>query len=214
MKKGTIKSTLLIVSMALFFTSTPVQADLSFFHNRTLWENAVSGTIVTEDFNSVTPYYMTEGVNHAGLIDIELIGLSSVSQWNSINNGSGPLNINGSRYYQGGSNYSGANSINLLMPTTAFGGDFISTHSAGGLTLRVGSLQYEFSSLLPNGAGSGFLGFVSTDPFSQITLFDASKNETFGLDNVSFVTAVPAPGAAILGFIGLGTVGWVKRRLA
>jgi hypothetical protein len=201
----------LIVILTAMSIAVPIHADLSFYTKRSTWESAVNDAIVTENFNSVSPYILTEGVNSAGLIDIQLIGLSGPSEWNSINDGSGPLNINGSTFYQGGSNYSGADFINLLLPFTAkaFGGDFVSTHSADGLTLKVDGLQYEFSALLPAGVGTGFLGFVSTNSFSQVTLFDASKNETFGLDNVSFA-AVPEPATICL--LGLGALSLTRKK--
>ena len=93
------------VLIAVMFFAIPAKADLSFYTDRSDWESAISGDISTETFDSVTPYFLVGGVNSAGLINIELVNLSEVNQWNSINNGSDVedfLTIDGTAFYQGG----------------------------------------------------------------------------------------------------------------
>jgi hypothetical protein len=78
------------------------------------------------------------------------------------------------------------------------------------LILQVAGLQYSFEQLLPLDDGDGFLGFISSNAFSTVTLFDPVQDdpvnnvfrlgETFGLDNVSF--AVPEPTTLLL--LGMG----------
>ena len=194
----------------------PVVADLSFYTDRSAWESAVSGAIVIEDFDSVTPSFLTEGINDADLIKIEMVNLSEVNQWNSIDNGSGYSNVNGTPYYQGACRYTDPDTIIVLhLPflTKAFGGDFESTYSSDldGLTLQVNGSRYEFSDLMSSSGGTGFLGFISTtDTFLSVTLFDYDEilGESFGLDNVSF--AVPEPTTMVL--LGLGGLMLRKRR--
>jgi hypothetical protein len=195
----------------IFVSISYAQADLTFYTNRTTWETAIGEATTNENFDAVSPYLLSAGINSAGLISVELIGLAGQSIWNAIDAGSGTQSVNGSRFFQGGSNrnntagtLSGADFIDLHLPyaVTAFGGDFCSTHSGDGLTLSVNGQTYEFTDLLPTGAGSGFLGFISTDSFSTVRLFDAEKRETFGLDNISFAAPEPAT-LVLLAFGGL-----------
>ena len=206
-----------LITLLSFVIST--QAGLTFYTDRNAWESAVSGAIVIEDFDSVTPSFLTEGINGAGLINIEMVNLSEVNQWNSIDNGSGYSNVNGTPYYQGACRYTDPDTITVLhLPflTRAFGGDFESTYSPDldGLTLQINGSRYEFSDLMSSNGGTGFLGFISTtDTFSSVTLFDYDEilGESFGLDNVSFV-AVPEP--VIMVLLGIGGLMLRKRREA
>lgn len=206
---------IVIVLIAILSFVTSAKAALSFYTDRSAWESAVSGDIVIEDFESATAHFLTEGVNHAGLIDIEMLNLPEVNKWNAIDDGSGLWNIDGTHFYQGACYppYPGAATIvHLPFSVGAFGGDFKSTYSSSGLMLEVNGLLYEFSvSMLSNG-GTGFLGFISTDLFSNVTLFtledDLYYGESFGLDNVSF--AVPEPTTMVL--LGLGGLMLRKRR--
>lgn len=199
---------LLLVTI-LFLLIGYAQADLSFYTNRANWETALGEATTNENFDAVSPHLLSAGTNSAGLVSIELIGLAGQSIWNAIDDGSGAQSVNGSRFFQGGSNsnntagtLSGADFIDLHLPyaVTAFGGDFYSTHSGAGLTLSINGQTYEFTDLLPDGIGSGFLGFISTDAFSIVRLFDAEKRETFGLDNLSF--AAPEPTTLVLLAVG------------
>jgi hypothetical protein len=203
-----------IAMVTAVFCAVPAIASLTFYTDRSDWEVAVSGEIVVEDFDAVTPDFLAESVNDAGLIDIEMLNLALVNRWNSIDNGSDLidlLSINGTAYYQGQcSPYDLDTTIVLHLPSPvfAFGGDFTSASSSGGLTLEVNGSQHEFSDEMPSSIGTGFLGFISTEAFAAVTLFDASNNESFGLDNVSF--AVPEP--ITLGLLGLGGLVLRKRR--
>lgn len=206
------------VLIAVMFFAIPAKADLSFYTDRSDWEIAISGDISTETFDSVTPYFLVGGVNSAGLINIELVNLSEVNQWNSINNGSDVedfLTIDGTAFYQGGRRLTDPDTVIHLhrpFPVRAFGGDFTSTHSStdgNGLALLVNGTQYGFQQLLDFEEGSGFLGFIATADVSTVTLFAPENNETFGLDNVSFAV-IPEP--VSLSLLVFGSFYLQKRR--
>lgn len=68
------------------------------------------------------------------------------------------------------------------------------------------------------GGSTGFLGFVSDTPFSQVSFFEPTNNDTFFLDDAILGTAsspaqVPVP--ASLPLLGIGLVGLLalRRRL-
>ena len=202
----------LTVMIAAVSVAGSVRGEIAFYTDRDVWENDISGVIKTETFDEVTPYFLIEGINSAGLIDIEMVNLSEVNQWNSIDNGTDTedfLSINGTTYYQGGCRLTDPDTrIDLRLPLAvgAFGADFTSTHSSSygnGLVLQVHGVDYFFNQLLPDTDGTGFLGFITTPGTSVVTLFAPENNETFGLDNVSFV--VPEPMTLIL----LSWGGWI-----
>jgi len=207
-----------IVILAVVSFGIPAVAELTFYTDRNAWEVAVDGGFALENFNSVDPYILTEGDNHAGQIRIELV---NVNQGNNY--------IGKSVSWSGWTPFFWGNlhrddpeaMINLIFPSfvSAFGGDFESANSHDGLILQVDGLQYQLGNEMDDDSGTGFLGFVSTSAFVTMTLFDPVKNdsengvcrfgESFGLDNVRFV-AVPEPATMLL--LGLGGFVLRKRR--
>ena len=138
-------------------------------------------------------------------------------------NPGGAVNVNGAAYY--GSNdlpvaylvsagYQTAPSVDniltITLPTaqTAFGLDFgtLFTSTTANFTLSNG-----FSTSVPNapasasGGGTQFIGFLSTTPFTTITL-DVADGESWVVQDFAFGTATapgPTPGAGLFGLVAL-----------
>ena len=203
-------------SMTLF--SASANATLAFFTDRTAWESTLGGAITTENFDAIRPFVLNAGSNTVGQLDISLSNL--LGSFNQVGDISTFWNINGTTGYLGAATGTGAEDITINLPMAAFGwgADFSTTHSAGGLTLEIDAILAEFSDILPGGEdGTGFLGVISTEAFSSIRLFDASQNESFGMDNVSFgdgtgvTVAIPAPATLAIFGLGLVGIGFVRR---
>ena len=57
-----------------------------------------------------------------------------------------------------------------------------------------------------------FWGVTSTVPFLKVWVTAGGLGqETYKMDDMVY-SAVPAPGAILLGMIGTGVVGWLRRR--
>ncbi len=185
-----------------------LDVELTFYTDRGAWEAAAGGNLAHEDFNDFepTPYYLVEGHNPVGLVDIELVDHHPPPEGgNSIWPGTSSLNVDGTNFARLCSSIypSCAEVIHIHPPesVTAYGGDFVSTTENIGLVLRVNGTDYLFEDLLTSGDGDGFMGFVATGPVSQVTFFatDTEWGESFGHDNLSWTTAsepsveTPAP---------------------
>ncbi|MEM1011862.1 MAG: PEP-CTERM sorting domain-containing protein [Planctomycetota bacterium] len=97
-------------------------------------------------------------------------------------------------------------------PISALGADFVSPGSGSGLAFEVGGVTALDTT--PLGFGSGFAGFTSDTPFTEVTLTfgtGTSAAEVFSFDDLAFGTLIPEPTSLAL-FGMAGPVGLRRRR--
>jgi len=115
----------------------------------------------------------------------------------------------------------GSSFLQVSFPSAiqAFGADFQSTTTADALTVTVGSGPDTvlFGDYLGYGVGDGFLGLVSSVPFSSVTFsveeISVFAGEGFIMDDPTYGLAVPEPSTlALLGANLLALARRTKRR--
>ena len=111
--------------VVVLLSHSTARGSLTLFTDRTAWENAIGGVIVTEDFNPVTPFEFTKiGPNIAGVLDFTVGG--AIDGRNEIRNGnpsaSIPVDVNGTTYYHGEADPGSNSSIPVMIfPTNVIG---------------------------------------------------------------------------------------------
>jgi hypothetical protein len=204
MKKLVIGSAIAVVCFA--FIACPVFAAPVYFTDRASFDAATGGGLNFESFEA--DFAVADTIVFAGFTVSETLGINALAQLRNfpgvldaaITDGTGALSYDDN----GGSI---GTFFSFASPITAFGLD-ITTHPDSTVTIG-GSVS---DSLVLTADTPSFWGVIDTAGITSIS-FDASGGPNLGFDAVSFDQAViPAPGAILLGSIGISLVGWLRRR--
>jgi len=207
--KGFILLSGILLGPATAFSAVTV------YTNEAAWLAATSGSITVEDFESSPLGLLAPGTTNIGSFDISIA--NNADNVVAIADGG---SVNGSREFQGfvasTSNLSIDFSNFSASPLYAFAGEWFSTTTGNLLTMNINGTTIKFDDYL-SGVGSGFLGFVDTNAFTNInfgTEGTTSFGEFFSLDDAQFAGAsVPeASSLYLLAFGLLGLLGAARRK--
>ncbi|MBW4657423.1 MAG: PTPA-CTERM sorting domain-containing protein [Drouetiella hepatica Uher 2000/2452] len=194
------------------------------YTDRSLWETALGGAVVTTDtFSNNIPNARTITFD-SGVVST---GNGTGSFLNTVGD-TDSISIAGR--YNGDSDGQGDNSsifdsITWTFPQAivGFGADWFSTATAEGVTITgnfdgTGNQTASFRSIL-GAPGTGFLGIIGTSSFSTITFSTETQgiptDDLFSADDLAFASAnspaIPTP-AVLPGLIGMGLAALRKKR--
>lgn len=183
---------LAICSASLLAFAGPANASTLIFIDRAAFDAATGGGLAFESFEQ--GFEASPSLTFPGLTVSETGRIEQVfNDGDGATDGDLAVNIqdNGDSLF----------TFTFLAPINSFGGDFTSFEDAAVVFSGGANGAFALTAFTPQ-----FFGFVSDTPFTTVS-FNASGDPVFGVDALSFGTAVPEPATwamLLLGFFGIG----------
>ena len=205
----------LILAVLVFgLTSQALSASVIVYTSRSTWSAAVSGAITNIDFEGLAPANgTTQFADSSGGLTLSGVNFMNTDSSQSVVAFDSGISFVG--VYGSGATVVAYPGFSIFLPanTAAVGFDVECTFCALSGSNGTATVTLDPGGSFTNVAVKApptrsFIGFVSTQPISEVTLTTSPSLPM--MDNFSFSSAVPEPGSVGLFFIGAGVLFWKR----